>query len=144
ALRTLLPYLAEFPARVFVAMACLILAKVAGVMLPLALKRIVDALGAAPKALVTIPIVLLLAYGALRFFNVMMGELRDVVFGRVAERAVRRSALNVFEHLHRLDLDFHLSRRTGGLSRDIERGVNGISFLLRFMLFNIVPTLLEI
>ncbi len=143
-LKSLLPYLAEFPARVFVAMACLVSAKVAGVLLPLALKQIVDALTASNRSFVTIPIVLLLAYGGLRFFNVLMGELRDVVFGRVAERAMRRAALNVFTHLHRLDLDFHLSRRTGGLSRDIERGISGISFLLRFMLFNIVPTLLEI
>ena len=144
ALKSLLPYLAEFPARVFVAMACLIAAKVAGVILPLALKQIVDSLSGKNQALVTIPIVLLLAYGALRFFNVLMGELRDVVFGRVAERAMRRAGLNVFTHLHRLDLDFHLTRRTGGLSRDIERGISGISFLLRFMLFNIIPTLLEI
>jgi ATP-binding cassette, subfamily B, heavy metal transporter len=143
-LKSLLPYLAEFPARVFVALACLVSAKVAGVLLPLALKQIVDALDAGGRAFVTVPIVLLLAYGGLRFFNVLMGELRDVVFGRVAERAMRRAALNVFTHLHRLDLDFHLSRRTGGLSRDIERGISGISFLLRFMLFNIVPTLLEI
>jgi len=144
ALSSLLPYLAEFPARVFVAMACLIAAKVAGVILPLALKQIVDSLSGKNQAIVTIPIVLLLAYGALRFFNVLMGELRDVVFGRVAERAMRRAGLNVFTHLHRLDLDFHLTRRTGGLSRDIERGISGISFLLRFMLFNIIPTLLEI
>jgi ATP-binding cassette, subfamily B, heavy metal transporter len=144
ALKSLVPYLAEFPARVFVAMACLVAAKIAGVMLPLALKHIVDALADPQKSLVTVPLLLLLAYGGLRFFNVLMGELRDVVFGRVAERAMRRAALNVFTHLHRLDLDFHLSRRTGGLSRDIERGISGISFLLRFMLFNIVPTLLEI
>jgi ATP-binding cassette subfamily B protein len=143
-LRILLPYLAEFPARVFVAMACLVAAKLAGVTLPLALKHIVDALSADKQPFVAIPIVLLLAYGALRFFNVLMGELRDLVFGRVGERAVRRAALKVFRHLHALDLEFHLTRRTGGLSRDIERGVNGIGFLLRFMLFNILPTLLEI
>ena len=74
----------------------------------------------------------------------LFGQLRDLVFGRVNERTMRRIALQVFEHLHALDLDFHLSRRTGGLSRDIERGLGGISFLLRFMLFNIIPTLLEI
>src|SRR5699024_9196908 len=72
------------------------------------------------------------------------GELRDAVFARVAERAMRRVSLQVFQHLHRLELNFHLSRRTGGLARDIERGTTGISFLLRFMLFNILPTLLEI
>jgi ATP-binding cassette subfamily B protein len=143
-LKTLWPYLTEFPARVFVAMACLIVAKLAGVALPLMLKHLVDRLDFTKNVLVALPLALLLAYGAVRFASVIFGELRDLVFGRVAERAMRRSALRVFEHLHTLDLDFHLSRRTGGLSRDIERGVNGISFLLRFMLFNILPTLLEL
>jgi ABC-type transport system involved in Fe-S cluster assembly fused permease/ATPase subunit len=143
-IRTLGPYLTEFPLRVGVAMACLILAKLAGVVLPLMMKHLVDDLTPARHAIVVVPIALLLFYGALRFANVMFGELRDLVFGRVAERAMRRAALNVFEHLHRLDLEFHLTRRTGGLSRDIERGVNGINSLLRFMLFNILPTLLEI
>ncbi|HUP92282.1 MAG TPA: ABC transporter ATP-binding protein/permease [Solimonas sp.] len=142
-IRTLWPYLREFPGRVILAMACLVAAKLAGVVLPLVLKHIVDALD--PKqGLVAVPLALLLGYGAVRFANVIFGELRDLAFGRVAERAMRRAALGVFQHLHRLDLDFHLSRRTGGLSRDIERGINGISFLLRFMLFNIIPTLLEI
>ena len=145
ALATLWPYLKDFPGRVVGAMACLIFAKVAGVVLPLLLKRIVDGLSPQPGgALVVVPLALLAGYGALRFGNVLFGELRDVVFGRVAERAMRRAALKVFEHLHALDLDFHLSRRTGGLSRDIERGVAGISFLLRFMLFNILPTLFEL
>jgi len=143
-IRTLTPYLTEFPLRVFIAMLCLVLAKLAGVVLPMMMKHLVDDLTPAKHAIVVVPIALLLAYGALRFANVMFGELRDLVFGRVAERAMRRAALNVFEHLHRLDLDFHLTRRTGGLSRDIERGVSGISSLLRFMLFNILPTLLEI
>ena len=79
-----------------------------------------------------------------RFLNVILGEVRDTLFGRVTERAMRRLGLEVFEHLHRLDLGFHLSRQTGGLSRDIDRGTNGISFLMRFMVFNIGPTLLEI
>lgn len=144
ALRRLLPYLSEFPGRVAIALACLIAAKLAGVTLPLLLKHIVDALDGGQHAVLALPLGLLLGYGALRLANVLFGELRDVVFGRVAERAMRRAALGVFQHLHRLDLDFHLSRRTGGLSRDIERGVAGISFLLRFMLFNILPTLLEI
>ena len=142
-LATLWPYLKDFPGRVALAMACLVVAKVAGVVLPLVLKHIVDSLQA-PDAYVVVPLALLAAYGALRFANVLLGELRDVVFGRVAERAMRRAALNVFEHLHALDLDFHLSRRTGGLSRDIERGTAGISFLLRFTLFNILPTLFEL
>src|SRR5690606_35896329 len=90
------------------------------------------------------PLGLLLAYGTVRFASVIFGEVRDTLFGRVTERAMRRIGLRVFEHLHSLDLDFHLNRRTGGLSRDIERGTNGISFLLRFMVFNIIPTFMEI
>ncbi len=143
-LRTLLPYLAEFPGRVALALGLLIGAKLASVALPMVLKHVVDALDADHHSLLIVPMGWLMAYGALRFFSVLSGELRDIAFGRVTERAMRRSALSVFRHLHGLDLDFHLSRRTGGLSRDIERGVSGISFLLRFMLFNIVPTLLEI
>ncbi|MBV8063289.1 MAG: metal ABC transporter permease, partial [Nevskia sp.] len=127
-------------------MSLLIAAKLAGVYLPQLLKRLVNALSAhpGPGAIVAVPLALLLAYGAARVANVLLGELRDVVFGKVAERAQRRAALRVFDHLHRLDLDFHLSRRTGGLAREIEKGVDGISFLLRFTLFNIFPTLLEI
>src|SRR5690349_11415504 len=148
-LATLLPYLSDFPGRVVLAMVCLVVAKVAGVVLPLILKHIVDTLdsrlrGNDTETLIVVPLALLAAYGLLRFGNVLFGELRDVVFGRVAERAMRRAALQVFRHLHALDLDFHLSRRTGGLSRDIERGTAGISFLLRFMLFNILPTLFEL
>jgi ABC-type transport system involved in Fe-S cluster assembly fused permease/ATPase subunit len=143
-LKILWPYLTEFPGRVFVAMACLVVAKLAGVALPLMLKGLVDRLDLSKNTILVLPLALLLAYGAVRFASVIFGELRDLAFGRVAERAMRRSSLRVFEHLHTLDLDFHLSRRTGGLSRDIERGVNGINFLLRFMLFNILPTLLEL
>ena len=142
--RTLLPYLREFPGRVFVAAVCLILAKLSGVAMPMVLKHIVDNLDASKQTLLVVPLALLFFYGFLRFGNVVLGELRDVVFGRVTERAVRRASLDVFKHLHRLDMDFHLARRTGGVARDIERGVSGISFLLRFMLFNIVPTLLEL
>lgn len=143
-LRQLLPHLAEFPGRVALALLMLVAAKLASVALPLGLKYIVDALDASQHAAVALPLGLLLGYGALRLASILFGELRDVIFGRVAERAMRRAALRVFRHLHGLDLDFHLSRRTGGLSRDIERGISGISFLLRFMLFNILPTLLEI
>jgi len=125
-------------------MVLLIGAKGASVALPVVLKHIVDTLDASENAQVYLPIALLMAYGALRLASVLFGQLRDLVFGRVTERAMRRISLSVFEHLHALDLDFHLSRRTGGLSRDIERGVGGISFLLRFMLFNIIPTFLEI
>jgi ABC-type transport system involved in Fe-S cluster assembly, permease and ATPase components len=128
---------------VFVALVFLIAAKLAAVTLPLVLKHLVDDLGGKAE-MIAIPLGLLLAYGALRFVNVLAGELRDIVFGRVTERAMRRSAIGVFRHLHGLDLDFHLSRRTGELARDIERGIEGIRFLLRFSLFNIVPTLFEI
>ncbi len=143
-LRALIPYLLEFKGRVAIAMAFLVVAKLANVTLPLVLKRIVDDLDKTQQDLIVLPLSLLLAYGVLRLATVLLGELRDLVFGRVTERSMRRIALKVFEHLHALDLDFHLSRRTGGLSRDIERGTAGISFLLRFMLFNILPTLLEI
>jgi len=141
---SLMPYLLEFRGRVFLALAFLTIAKLATVAIPLSLKYIVDHLDNPADALVAVPVALLLGYGLLRFSSVFFGELRDAVFARVAERAMRRVSLKVFEHLHRLDLTFHLSRRTGGLARDIERGTNGISFLLRFMLFNIIPTLLEI
>lgn len=145
AVRQLIPYLGEFPGRLAVAVACLVAAKLAGVTLPMVLGAAVDSLDADGREVaVVVPVALLLGYGLLRFAGVALGELRDVIFSRVSERAMRRVALRVFEHLHRLDMDFHLSRRTGGLSRDIERGLAGISFLLRFMVFNIVPTLLEI
>ena len=144
ALVALKPYLAEFPGRLSLALALLFIAKIAGVWLPQVLKNLVDALTPKDGVVLIVPAALLLAYGGFRFLNVLLGELRDLVFGKVAERAQRRAALQVFEHLHRLDLEFHLSRRTGALSRDIERGVDGISFLLRFLTFNIVPTLFEI
>ncbi len=140
----LLPYLRSFPGRIGLAMALLVAAKLANVVLPYVLKLIVDALDQDGAARLVVPLALLLAYGALRFATVAFGELRDLVFGRVTENAMRQVSLSVFRHLHSLELDFHLSRRTGGLSRDIERGVSGVRFLLRFMLFNIVPTLLEI
>ncbi|KKN91372.1 hypothetical protein LCGC14_0219180 [marine sediment metagenome] len=141
---SLLPYLNEFRGRVLIAMLCMLIAKLAGVAVPWLLKLIVDHFDSATDALVLVPVALLAAYGIFRFSSVFFGELRDAVFARVAERAMRRISLRVFEHLHRLDLGFHLSRRTGGLARDIERGTTGISFLLRFMVFNILPTLIEI
>jgi ABC-type multidrug transport system fused ATPase/permease subunit len=143
-LRSLLPYFMEFRGRVIIAMICLVLAKLASVALPFAIKNIVDSLDSTQTTIVALPLMFLLLYGFLRFSTIILGEIRDTIFGRVTEHAMRRIALNVFRHLHTLDLDFHLSRRTGGLSRDIERGTSGISFLMRFMLFNIVPTLLEI
>lgn len=148
-LGTLLPYLLEFRLRLTLALVCLVVAKLAGVSLPFVLKELVDNLNsgapaAGATALVAIPLALLLAYGGVRLLSVIIDEVRDTLFGRITERAMRRAGLNVFRHLHALDLNFHLNRRTGGLSRDIERGTNAINFLLRFMVFNIVPTFLEI
>ncbi len=142
-LRTLLPYLLEFKGRVALALVLLFAAKIANVLVPLALKDIVDALDR-PGELLMIPAAFLLAYGLLRFFSTFFGELRDMVFARVTQRAIRRAALKVFNHLHGLSLRFHLERQTGGVSRDIERGTRGIQFLLNFMVFNILPTLVEI
>ena len=144
-LTQLWPYLLEFKHRVGLALLCLIAAKVASIGLPYVLKYTVDSLnGDLTTLAVAVPISLIIAYGALRLTNVLLGEVRDTLFGRVTERAMRRLGLKVFKHLHNLDLTFHLNRRTGGLSRDIERGTTGIGFLMRFMVFNIVPTLLEI
>lgn len=143
-IRTLLPYLWEFRFRVVLALVCLILAKLANVMIPLTIKGIVDGLDSAHHAVVVLPAAFLLAYGAMRMASSLFGELRDAIFAKVAQRSVRRIALKVFRHLHSLALKFHLERQTGGVSRDIERGSRGISFLLTFMLFNIIPTLVEI
>ena len=140
------PYLTEFRGRVVLALGMLILAKVATVSTPIALKYIIDYLdnSRGVDMLLWIPLMLVVAYGALRFGSTLFSELRDAIFARVAERAMRRVSLRVFKHLHQRELAFHLDRKTGGLARDIERGTTGISFLLRFTLFNIVPTLLEI
>lgn len=143
-LTSLVPYFMEFRGRVLLAMLCLILAKLASVSIPFAMKYIVDSLDSTQSKIIAVPVAFLLLYGLLRLGTILLGEIRDTIFGRVTERAMRRIGLKVFKHLHSLDLDFHLSRRTGGLSRDIERGTNGVSFVMRFMLFNILPTLLEI
>ncbi len=144
-LRMLWPYLLEFKQRVGLALVCLVIAKLASVGLPFVLKALVDGLSTASTAkLVSVPISLVIAYGCIRLLNTIISEIRDTLFGRVTERAIRRLGMAVFEHLHRLDMAFHLERRTGGLSRDIERGTSGMSFLMRFMVFNIVPTMLEI
>lgn len=142
-IRTLLPYLMEFKGRVVLALVLLILAKLANVAVPMLLKETVDALSQ-PKAMLLVPVSLVVGYGLLRLFSTLFGELRDAVFAKVTQRAIRRVALKLFVHLHGLSLRFHLERQTGGVSRDIERGTKGISFLLNFMLFSILPTLLEI
>ena len=142
-IRSLLPYLWEFKGRVLLAMSLLVLAKLANVAVPLALKEIVDALDKT-NVVLAVPVFLIVGYGLLRLLSTLFGELRDAVFAKVTQRAIRRVALRVFEHLHSLSLRFHLDRQTGGVSRDIERGTRGIGFLLNFTLFNILPTLLEI
>ncbi len=142
--QTLWPYLMAFKGRVLLALLCLIAAKAATLLVPFALKEIVDALDSGRQALLVLPLALILLYGGLRFATVFFGELRDALFGRVTEHAMRQLGLKVFQHLHQLELSFHLDRQTGGISRDIERGTNGLSFLMRFLMFNIVPTLLEI
>jgi ATP-binding cassette subfamily B protein len=142
-IRALLPYMGEFKWRVTIAMSLLVLSKLANVSVPLVLKEIIDAMSSTQAAL-AIPVALIVGYGLLRLFSTLFGELRDAVFANVTQRAIRRVALQVFEHLHSLSLRFHLDRQTGGVSRDIERGTRGIGFLLNFTLFNIVPTLLEI
>ncbi|HUV99956.1 MAG TPA: ABC transporter transmembrane domain-containing protein, partial [Gallionella sp.] len=142
-LRTLIPYLMEFKWRVIVAMSLLIFSKLANVSVPLVLKDIIDAMDKT-KSVLYIPVFLIVGYGLLRLVSTLFGELRDAVFANVTQRAIRRVALQVFEHLHSLSLRFHLDRQTGGVSRDIERGTRGIGFLLNFTLFNILPTLLEI
>ena len=142
-LRSLVPYLLEFKWRVIVAMTMLIFSKLANVSVPLVLKEIIDAMDKT-KSVLAVPVFLIVGYGVLRLFSTLFGELRDAVFANVTQRAIRRVALKVFEHLHSLSLRFHLERQTGGVSRDIERGTRGIGFLLNFTLFNILPTLLEI
>ena len=148
-LRRLLPYLwprerFDLRGRVLLATALMLAAKVASVYVPLILREAVDALSLEDNALLAVPLGLLLAYGAARVLALAFGELRDAVFARVAQHAIRRVALQTFRHLHRLSLRFHLDRQTGGLSRAVERGTKGIEFLLSFVLFNIVPTVVEI
>ena len=149
-IRTLLPYLWpegrwDLRRRVVLALTFLVSAKVAVVQTPLLLGAVVDALEADRQlGAIVVPAGLIAAFGIVRLAGVAFGELRDAVFARVAQQAVREIALRVFRHLHGLSLAFHLDRRTGGLSRVIERGTKGIELVLSFMLFNILPTLLEI
>jgi ATP-binding cassette subfamily B protein len=142
ALGLLAPYVLEFKWRVAAALACLIAAKLANVGVPLVMKEVVDGLDPRLQA-VALPVALLAIYGALRFSATLFAELRDVVFVRVTQRAIRRVALGVFRHLHSLSLRFHLDRQTGGMTRDIERGTRGISTLLSYLLFSIIPVILE-
>ncbi len=141
--RLLLPYLWEFRGRVLLALTCLVCAKLANVGVPLLLKQIVDSLDK-PQQMLAVPVALLVGYGLLRLASTVFADLRDVVFAKVTQRTIRRVALQTFRHLHSLSIRFHLERQTGGVSRDIERGTRGISTLLNFMLFSILPTLFEV
>lgn len=142
-IKSLLPYVWQFKWRVMAALACLVAAKVASVILPLFLKDIVDKLSL-PATVMVLPVAALLGYGFARLASGVFGELRDALFARVTQGSIRRIAAQLFKHLFALSLRFHMQRQTGGLSRDIERGTKGIGFLLNFMVFNILPTLLEI
>ena len=143
--RQVSPVLSGNRQRVGLALLCLLAAKAGLLVIPFLLKALVDGLDN-PTELVGFHwlLILVLAYGGARFANTLFAELRDTLFGRVTERAMRIINLRVFQHVHSLDLEYHLNRQTGGLARDIERGINGISFLMRFFIFNIAPTLLEI
>ena len=143
--RTLLPYLLAYKGRVALALSCLIAAKVANVGVPLVLKLIVDSLTPGSQGqMLVLPLALLVAYGVLRLSTTAFTELREFFFAKVTQRAVRTIALKTFRHLHELSLRFHLARQTGGLTRDVERGTRGISTLIGFTLFSILPTLIEI
>ena len=143
--RTLLPYLLAYKGRVALALSCLIAAKVANVGVPLVLKQIVDSLTPGSQSqMLVLPLALLVAYGVLRLSTTAFTELREFFFAKVTQRAVRTIALKTFRHLHELSLRFHLARQTGGLTRDVERGTRGISTLIGFTLFSILPTLIEI
>ena len=143
-LKALLPYLWNYRGRVFLAMAFLVLAKVANVGVPLVLKEIVDRLESTEGLALALPLAFLIAYGALRLASSLFNELRDAVFARVRHGATRSISTTVLEHLHRLSLRYHLDRKTGGLSRDIDRGARSVSSILNYMVFNLLPTLVEI
>jgi ATP-binding cassette subfamily B protein len=145
-IRDLIPYLLEYKFRVTIALACLVAAKVTNLGIPILLKRLIDNLNVridSPEALLVVPAGLILAYGLLRMSASLFAELREFLFARVTQNAVRKVALQVFEHLHSLALSFHLARQTGGVSRDIERGTRGIQSLISYSLYSILPTLVE-
>jgi ATP-binding cassette, subfamily B, heavy metal transporter len=146
-LKRLFPYLWRYKWRVMAALAFMVGAKVANVSVPLLLKQLVDALSIQPgdpKAVLVVPVALLLAYAALRLSTSLFTELRELVFAKATQGTARTIALETFEHLHALSLRFHLERQTGGMTRDIERGVRGIESLISYSLYSIVPTLIEV
>jgi len=144
-LRALFPYLWEFRGRVLLAMVALVLAKVANVGVPLVLKEIVDSLDVSATDLALIlPVMLLLAYGALRMASSFFNELRDVLFTRVRYRAMRRLTIRTLRHLHDLSLRYHLERKTGAISADLQRGAGSLSSLLNYFTFSIIPVAVEL
>ncbi|QFY90581.1 ABC transporter ATP-binding protein/permease [Magnetovirga frankeli] len=142
-LKSMLPYLWEYRGRALFALACLLVSKVANVGIPVVMKDLVDYLEQTDKALLLMPWMLLLAYGLLRLGNSLFNELRDAVFAKVRYRAMRRLSTRVLHHLHALSLRFHLERQTGALSRDLERGTRSVSSILNYMVFSILPMLVE-
>ena len=144
--KNLLPYLSAYKARIIFTIICLVAAKAANLGVPILLKQIVDAMSiqSIPKALLVVPVSLIVAYGLLRLSASLFSELRELIFSKVTEHAVRQVGLQVFNHLHALSLRFHLSRQTGGMTRDIERGTRGIQSLISFSLYSIIPTLIEL
>ena len=142
-LRGMLPYLWEFRGRALFALACLVLAKTANVGVPLVLKDIVDSFEKSPQQVLVLPVALLAAYGVLKLAATLFNELRDVVFARVRFRAMRRLSTRVMEHLHALSLRFHLERQTGAVSRDLERGARSVSTILNYLVFSVLPILVE-
>ena len=145
-IKNLLPYLSAYKARIIFTIICLVAAKAANLGVPILLKQIVDAMSiqSIPKALLVVPVSLIVAYGLLRLSASLFSELRELIFSKVTEHAVRQVGLQVFNHLHALSLRFHLSRQTGGMTRDIERGTRGIQSLISFSLYSIIPTLIEL
>jgi len=142
-LRGMLPYLWEFRGRALFAIACLVLSKTANVGVPLVLKGIVDSFEGAGQQLLVLPVALLAGYGVLKLGASLFNELRDLVFARVRFRAMRRLSTRVMEHLHALSLRFHLERQTGAVSRDLERGARSVSTILNYLVFSVLPILVE-
>jgi len=145
-IQNLFPYLSAYKARIFFTLLCLVVAKIANLGVPIMLKKIVDAMSihTTPQALLVVPVSLIVAYGLLRLSASLFAELRELIFSKVTEYASRHVGLQVFNHLHALSLRFHLSRQTGGMTRDIERGTRGIQSLISFSLYSIIPTLIEL
>ncbi|HBD39473.1 MAG TPA: metal ABC transporter permease, partial [Cupriavidus sp.] len=144
--RNLLPYVWHYKWRVMLALTCLVAAKVANLGVPVLMKKLVDSMNIAPgdpAALLAVPVGLIVGYGLLRLSSTLFTELREILFSKVTQSAVREIALQVFRHLHALSLRFHLDRQTGGMSRDIERGTRGIQSLISYSLYSILPTLVE-